>query len=180
MPTNVAAWIAACRVARWKIAYVERGTGDAAPALLFLRALPLNGYQWRDAVDRLFADRRRECERFCSPIGSQGRTTRPPKVAPAIEAARAGNFPDTWLKPSPVDKSFARGPQGLGGAMFTYPSRLADGTLDCYSGPLVSSPERKALVNAYLLGLDPNPLAGVEAALKKCAVPARILWGNRR
>ena len=38
-----------------KIAYVERGTGDAA---LFLHGFPLNGFQWRGALDRLSRDRR--------------------------------------------------------------------------------------------------------------------------
>src|SRR4029450_13283340 len=38
-----------------RIAYVERGTGDAA---LFLHGFPLNGFQWRGALDRLSAHRR--------------------------------------------------------------------------------------------------------------------------
>jgi haloalkane dehalogenase len=38
-----------------RVAYVERGQG---PAALFLHGLPLNGYQWRGALDRL-SDRRR-------------------------------------------------------------------------------------------------------------------------
>lgn len=38
-----------------KIAYVERGTGQAA---LFLHGAPLNGYQWRGAIDRLAPHRR--------------------------------------------------------------------------------------------------------------------------
>ncbi|TPG08187.1 alpha/beta hydrolase [Rhodanobacter glycinis] len=38
-----------------RIAYVERGLGDAA---LFLHGAPLNGFQWRGAIDRLSAHRR--------------------------------------------------------------------------------------------------------------------------
>lgn len=38
-----------------KIAYVERGAGDAA---LFLHGFPLNGFQWRGALDRLSRYRR--------------------------------------------------------------------------------------------------------------------------
>ena len=38
-----------------RIAYVERGTGNAA---LFLDGLPLNGYQWRGALERLSPYRR--------------------------------------------------------------------------------------------------------------------------
>lgn len=37
------------------IAHVERGAG---PAALFLHAHPLNGFQWRGAIDRLSAHRR--------------------------------------------------------------------------------------------------------------------------
>ncbi|MEO8623365.1 MAG: alpha/beta fold hydrolase, partial [bacterium] len=38
-----------------RIAYVERGTG---PAALFMHALPLNGFQWRGALERLSPYRR--------------------------------------------------------------------------------------------------------------------------
>jgi pimeloyl-ACP methyl ester carboxylesterase len=38
-----------------RIAYVERGTG---PAALFLHGFPLNGFQWRGALERLSRDRR--------------------------------------------------------------------------------------------------------------------------
>jgi haloalkane dehalogenase len=57
-PTDAAAWSAARQFAETpfgKIAYVERGSGDAA---LFLHGFPLNGFQWRGALDRLSAYRR--------------------------------------------------------------------------------------------------------------------------
>lgn len=38
-----------------RIAYVERGTG---PAALFIHGLPLNGFQWRGALERLSPHRR--------------------------------------------------------------------------------------------------------------------------
>jgi pimeloyl-ACP methyl ester carboxylesterase len=38
-----------------RIAYVERGTG---PAALFIHGLPLNGFQWRGALERLSSTRR--------------------------------------------------------------------------------------------------------------------------
>jgi pimeloyl-ACP methyl ester carboxylesterase len=43
------------RTAFGRIAYVERGSG---PAALFLHGFPLNGFQWRGALDRLAAYRR--------------------------------------------------------------------------------------------------------------------------
>ncbi|AGC42944.1 haloalkane dehalogenase [Myxococcus stipitatus DSM 14675] len=56
--TDAAAWSAARRFASLsfgRIAYVERGAGDAA---LFLHGAPLNGFQWRGAFDRLCDVRR--------------------------------------------------------------------------------------------------------------------------
>ncbi|GMT98661.1 alpha/beta hydrolase [Corallococcus caeni] len=56
--TDAAAWRAARRFAPLsfgKIAYVERGSGDAA---VFLHGAPLNGFQWRGAFDRLCDVRR--------------------------------------------------------------------------------------------------------------------------
>jgi len=38
-----------------RIAYIERGSG---PAALFLHGLPLNGFQWRGALERLWPHRR--------------------------------------------------------------------------------------------------------------------------
>jgi pimeloyl-ACP methyl ester carboxylesterase len=60
---------------------------------------------------------------------------------------------------------------------FSRPGQPTDTALDAYLGPLVSSPARKALTNAYTLALTPNPLAGIESQLKTCRVPARIVWG---
>ncbi|MBI3716642.1 MAG: alpha/beta hydrolase [Betaproteobacteria bacterium] len=55
---NAAAFHATRRFAATRfgrIAYVERGSGDAA---LFLHGFPLNGFQWRGAFERLSAYRR--------------------------------------------------------------------------------------------------------------------------
>src|SRR4051812_39466012 len=56
--TDAAAFRAARRyseISFGKIAYVERGSGEPA---LFLHGAPLNGFQWRGAMDRLSAHRR--------------------------------------------------------------------------------------------------------------------------
>lgn len=54
-----AAWFHASRqfvtTAYGRIAYVERGAG---PVALFVHGLPLNGFQWRGALERLSAERR--------------------------------------------------------------------------------------------------------------------------
>ena len=102
----------------------------------------------------------------------------PAALLPVLELARAGKFADAWLAPWVADKTLARSAQGLGGMTFTYPDHPTDAAIDYYLGPLVSSPERKALLHAYALGLDPNPLAGIEASLRRCRVPVRIVWGT--
>jgi len=238
-PLDAAAYRATRRFATTpygRIAYVERGSGDAA---LFLHGFPLNSFQWRGAIDRLSAHRRCVAPDFmalgyseipahqsvaadaqaamlvalldalsistvdiiASDSGgavAQLVVTRhpervrtllltncdvepdspPPAVLPLVAQARAGTFADQSLAPWVADKNLARLPTGLGGGCYVDPAHLTDEAIDYYIGPLVSSPARKAQTNAYCLALDPNPLAGVEAALKRCQVPTRIVWGT--
>lgn len=101
----------------------------------------------------------------------------PPSVKPVIELARKGVYAEKWLVPWAADKDLARSPKGLGGLTFTRPLELSDETLDIYLGPLVSSPRRKAEIDAYAVALAPNPLMGVESELKKSPIPTRIVWG---
>ena len=219
-----------------RIAYAERGTGDAA---LFLHGFPLNGLQWRGAIDRLSPLRRciapdllglgytevapeqdvgpasqvamlaelldalaiRRVDLVASDSGGaiaqlfvarfpeRVRTllltncdaepdSPPPALLPVIEMARAGTFAERWLAPWVADKALARSVQGLGGLTYTHPERLADATIDHYLAPLVRTPQRKALVHAYAVGLAPNPLAGISIALARCTAPTRIVWGT--
>jgi len=218
------------------IAYVERGSGDAA---LFLHGFPLNGFQWRGAIERLSSHRRciapdfmglgytkvadrqsvapaaqvsmlaalldklsiesvdaiandsggAVAQLFMLRYPQRVRTllltncdvepdSPPPALKPVIEMARAGTFADKWLAAWVANKELARSPSGLGGLTYTYPEQLSDEAIDYYLAPLVSSQERKALVHAYTLALDPNPLAGIEAELRKSRTPTRIVWGT--
>ena len=99
----------------------------------------------------------------------------PPRgVQPAIEMARAGTLADAtaqWL----ADPALAR--STFGAAVFHDPSRFERETIEYYVKPLVSSPLRRAQYHAFHLALEPNPLAGVEAALKRSTVPVKIVWG---
>jgi len=215
-----------------RIAYVERGRG---PAALFLHGAPLNGLQWRGALDRLAAHRRcivpdfmglgysevplsqslaaddqagmlavlldalhesrvdivasdigtavaqlflrRFPDRVRSLLLTNGDVepdSPAPKVKPAIAMARAGtlaNATAAWL----TDKSLAR--STFGAAVYHDPSVLTDEVIEYYVTPLVTSPLRRQQYHAFHLAMEPNPLAGVEAALRKSTVPVRIVWG---
>ena len=233
--TDAAAFRAARRFARLpfgNIAYVERGVGDAA---LFLHGAPLNGLQWRGALDRLSPYRRcivpdfmglgysevpehqslaadaqaamlvalldalgvaqvdivasdsggavaqlllvRQPQRVRSLLLSNCDVepdSPPAGVMPAIHMARAGTLADEtakWL----TDKALARAT--FGAAVYHQPERIADDTLDYYVAPLVASPLRRAQYHAFHLALEPNPLAGIEAALKRSKLPVKMVWG---
>jgi haloalkane dehalogenase len=102
----------------------------------------------------------------------------PAAVLPVIELARVGKFADQWLAPWLADKALARSEKGLGGLCYANPAHPTDDAIETYLAPLLSSPQRKAQTNAYATGLAPNPLMGIEDALKRCAVPTRIVWGT--
>lgn len=101
----------------------------------------------------------------------------PPALVPVIELARKGTFPDEWLVPWNADHNLARSSEGLAGLCYSKTGHPTDDALDLYLAPLVSSAARKALTNAYTLGLDPNPLAGIEADLRALDTPMRVVWG---
>ncbi|WP_284320169.1 alpha/beta fold hydrolase [Dyella acidisoli] len=218
-----------------RIAYVERGSGEAA---LFLHGFPLNSFQWRGALDRLSPYRRciaadflglgytevaegqsvtpdaqvamlitlldslgiasvdlvgsdsggavaqlfvtRHPERVRSLLLTNCDTEHespPAAMLPVIALSHEGKFVDQWLAPWLADKQLARSPQGIGGMCFANPADPTDEAIDCYFKPLVSSPRRKALVHAYAMALEHNPLQDIGPALRRCKVPTRIVWG---
>lgn len=218
-----------------RIAYVERGSGEAA---LFLHGFPLNSFQWRGALDRLSPYRRCIAPDFLglgytevadgqsvAPdaqvamlvalldalgvarvdlVGSDsggaiaqlfvtkhpGRVrsllltncdteheSPPAAMQPVIALSHQGKFVDQWLAPWLADKRLARSAQGIGGMCYANPAYPTDEAIDAYFAPLVSSPRRKALVHAYAIALEHNPLHDIGPALRRCKVPARIVWG---
>ncbi|KRE88637.1 alpha/beta hydrolase [Frateuria sp. Soil773] len=237
-PLDAAAYRARRRFAPTRfgrIAYVERGAGDAA---LFLHGFPLNGFQWRGALDRLSAHRRciapdfmalghtevadgqsvapdaqvamlatlldtlaiRSVDLVASDSGGAvaqlfvarhpGRVrslllancdtaidSPPPAMRPVIALSHAGTFVDRWLVPWLADKALARSREGIGGMCYADPAHPTDEAIEQYFAPLVASPRRKALVHAYAIGLERNPLVAIEPALKRSTVPTRIVWG---
>jgi haloalkane dehalogenase len=102
----------------------------------------------------------------------------PAALVPFIQMAKEGRFADEVVTPSVQNKEMSRSAEGIGGLTYTDPSRLSDVAIDAYFGPLVSSDARRRLLDAYASALEPNPLEGLEAALRGCEVPTRIVWGT--
>jgi haloalkane dehalogenase len=98
-------------------------------------------------------------------------------LLPIIEAGRAGLCADFWIDPWLHHRDVARSPQGLLGMSYTNPADLTDAALRQYLGPLVATPERRALIDRYAASLLPNPLKGASSLLSQCTVPTRIVWG---
>jgi haloalkane dehalogenase len=101
----------------------------------------------------------------------------PAALLPVIELAKAGRYAEEWLVPWAANPQLARSAQGLGGMCYSRPGFPSDDGVACYIAPLVSSPQRKALTNAYAAALERNALAGVEPALRRCQAPTKIIWG---
>jgi len=98
----------------------------------------------------------------------------PAEIAPVLEMARKGTLADEtakWL----TDQSMARAT--FGAAVFHNPAQLTDEIIGYYAAPLVSSPLRRAQYHAFHNALAPNPLAGIEAQLRRSTVPVRMVWG---
>lgn len=102
----------------------------------------------------------------------------PPALLPVIELSKSGTFVDQWLAPWLADKRLARSAEGIGGLCYADPAHPTDEAIETYFTPLVSSPQRKALVHAYAIALEKNPLEGIGPALKRSTVPTRIVWGT--
>jgi len=102
----------------------------------------------------------------------------PPALLPVIESAKKGKFVDEWIAPGRADKASARSAKGIGGQCYVNPAYPTDEAIEYYWAPLMSSPQKKALVDAYALALEDNPLRGIEAKLKQSEAPVRIVWGT--
>ena len=101
----------------------------------------------------------------------------PAALSPIIKLGRQGRLVDDVLAANLRDEVLARSPQGVGGLCYADPETLTRAALEFYLAPLVETAERKALCDAYAAALAPNPLAGIEAALRRVQAPVRIVWG---
>lgn len=102
----------------------------------------------------------------------------PAALAPVIELSKAGRYCDEWLAPWRADKALARSPKGIGGMCYADPRHPTDEAIETYFAPILATSERKALMHAYAIALERNPLLGIQPALKRSKVPTRIVWGT--
>jgi haloalkane dehalogenase len=102
----------------------------------------------------------------------------PAALLPVIALSKAGTFVDEWLGRWKNDKRLARSRDGIGGMCYTDATHPTDEAIDCYFGPLVASEPRKALVHAYAIALETNPLTGIERLLTTSHIPVRVVWGT--
>lgn len=130
------------------------------------------------AVAQLLAARHPARVRTLLLTNCDAHTNSPPKaMAPELEAARKGVLADALAR-HVADKAFARSAEGIGTVCFTHPESLTDEAIECYFGPLVSSPARRAQLHGYMIAFEPNPLPAIEPALRRSAVPVRMVWGT--
>ena len=102
----------------------------------------------------------------------------PPALLPVIALAKEGRFVQDWLGKWHADKVLARSAEGIGGTCYADPAHPTDEAIDTYFAPLLSTPRRTANAHAYAIALERNALAGIGGALKRSAVPTRIVWGR--
>ena len=104
------------------------------------------------------------------------RQSPPPAMRPVIELARQGLYVKQWIEPWFENRDRARAPDQFG-ACYADPGNPTDEAIEMYFGPLLSSPERLRQVEAHAIAQSTNALSGIGPNLKRCQIPARIVWG---
>jgi haloalkane dehalogenase len=98
-------------------------------------------------------------------------------LQPVFQLCKQGRYADDVVALWLADKAtFRSADKGLA-MCYSDPTQPPDEAIDQYLAPLLATPEKKAGLHAYILALEANPLAGIEAQLEKCRVPTRIVWG---
>ena len=101
----------------------------------------------------------------------------PEPLIPVIDLARQGGFARAMIGGALADLAAARSATGIVGLTYTEPGTVTDEVIRTYFDPLVESPERVALTDAYASSLAPNSLRGLEPRLSASAPPTAIVWG---
>ena len=101
----------------------------------------------------------------------------PAQMSNSIATARAGQY-DQKMARHLEDRAYARSPKGIGGSAYMDPANFTDEAIEYYFSPLVESPLRRTQLNRHLAAVVPNPWPAIEPALRRCAAPARMVWGT--
>jgi haloalkane dehalogenase len=145
---------------------------------LSISAIDLVANDSGGAVAQLFVARHHERVRTLLLTNCDTEYDSPPAaLKPVIELSRTGTFVDQWLAPWLADKTLARSSEGIGEMCYADAAHPTDEAIEYYWTPLTSSQRRKALVHAFAVALERNPLEGIGASLARCSVPTRIVWG---
>lgn len=131
------------------------------------------------AVAQLFVCRHAARVRSLLLTNCDVETDSPPEgLLPVIDLARSGLYTELYIRSWLENKQLLRASNDFGRLCYSDPSHPSDAAISQYLAPLVSSYERSALTNRFAASLAPNPLAGITAPLRRCQVPARIVWGT--
>lgn len=103
----------------------------------------------------------------------------PPVLEPALAAARAGELIRNFDRQL-ADSAFAQSSEGgvTLGPVYTDPRILTPELLETYLRPLVTGEKRRRQAQGYGIAFVPNPLLAIEPALRRLAIPARMVWGT--
>ena len=100
----------------------------------------------------------------------------PPAFMPAYGLAKAGRLADAMA--DMLDNiAFARSDLGLGVA-FENPEHITSDLVRAYIGPLVATPQRRALLNGYVTAMDPSQTIAIESQLREVKAPTLVVWGD--
>lgn len=100
----------------------------------------------------------------------------PPAFMPAFTLAKHGRLA-TAMSEMLGNLGLARSDLGLG-ATFENPEHLTEELVRTYIGPLVATPERRALLDQYVAQMDPAQTVAIEAKLAHLQAPTLMIWGT--
>ena len=100
----------------------------------------------------------------------------PPAFTPAFTLAKHGRLA-TAMSEMLGNLGLARSDLGLG-ATFENPEHLTEELVRTYIGPLVATPERRALLDQFVSEMDPIQTVAIEAKLAKLQTPTLMIWGT--
>jgi pimeloyl-ACP methyl ester carboxylesterase len=100
----------------------------------------------------------------------------PPAFMPAWTLARAGRLADAMAEML-GNLGLARSDLGLGAA-FETPEHITEDLVEAYIGPIAATPERREMLDRYVVAMDPAHTLAIAERLTQIQAPALIVWGT--